>query len=410
MNILITNIWLQNLGGTEVFVRDLAKALFDDGHHIEVYSPRTGMLANEIRSFGIHVTDNIQMLKTVPDIIHAHHFLPCMEVMNVFRKCPVVYFVHDYSFNGDIPPVSERITKYVAVDALCLEKLFQYEIPREKTEVLHNWVDISRFRHRDIFKNKPERALVFSNYAKPDNHYRIISSTCRDFGIDIDGIGMGFGNSIADPERILPHYDIIFAKGKSAMEAMASGAAVIVCDFRGLGGMVTSSNFEYFRKYNFGMKTMNKIIEPRTLLAELNNYDPLDCKAVTERIRREASFDLYIKQIEILYDELINKFTLNSASIDYSIEQAIFSTFDLSQKASKVHSDHLEHRIREMGLSLQDLNQKINGLEIEKRELLQGINARKRENQQLTEELNRYREMQVDLNKKRKSFWRKLFL
>ena len=46
------------------------------------------------------------------------------------------------------------------------------------------------------------------------------------------------------PELLLPKYEIVFAKGKAAMEAMAVGTAVILCDFSGVGPMVSSTRFD----------------------------------------------------------------------------------------------------------------------------------------------------------------------
>ena len=91
--------------------------------------------------------------------------------------------------------------------------------------------------------------------------------------LEVDGLGQGFENSIFDPERVLPKYDIVFAKAKAAMEAMATGAAVIICDFRGLGGMVSSQNFQHFRRLNFGMKSMTKEITLDAISAELKKYN-----------------------------------------------------------------------------------------------------------------------------------------
>ena len=39
-------------------------------------------------------------------------------------------------------------------------------------------------------------------------------------------------------------YDIVFAKARAAIEAMAVGAAVIVCDFDGVGPMVSTENVD----------------------------------------------------------------------------------------------------------------------------------------------------------------------
>ena len=53
---------------------------------------------------------------------------------------------------------------------------------------------------------------------------------------------------MAQPERVLGRYDIVFAKAKAAMEAMAVGAAVVLCDFGGVGPMVTWADFDRLRR------------------------------------------------------------------------------------------------------------------------------------------------------------------
>jgi len=47
------------------------------------------------------------------------------------------------------------------------------------------------------------------------------------------------GATFEQPEEVLPNYDLVFAVGRAAIEAMAIGCAVIVADAYGLGGLVT---------------------------------------------------------------------------------------------------------------------------------------------------------------------------
>ena len=44
------------------------------------------------------------------------------------------------------------------------------------------------------------------------------------------------------PEAILGDYDLVFAKARAAMEAMATGCAVILCDRVGAGPLVCRAN------------------------------------------------------------------------------------------------------------------------------------------------------------------------
>jgi len=309
MRVLITNIWLVDWGGTEVYVRDLAIALHRRGIEVEVYSPELGLVAEEICRAGISVTDSLAGLEWVPDIIHAHHTKPALDVLAAFPGVPAIYVLHARNSPEDTPPKHSRILRYLAVDHNTLEQLLTEEgIPERHTEVALNWVDTERFAIRDSWRERPVNALVFSNYATKENHFRFIEEACAIAGITLDCRGRGIGDPIGDPESILRGYDIVFAKAKAAIEALATGAMVIPCDFKGLGEAVNPRNFAFQRKYNFGMRTLNKPIETQLLVEEMKKYDPRAIKAVAIRIRKEAALDSYVDHILLLYRETIKRY------------------------------------------------------------------------------------------------------
>ncbi len=309
MNILITNIWLLNFGGTEVYVRDLAKALLSLGHQIEIYSPHLGIVSRELTESGIHVTDSVDQLLLIPEIIHGHHTKPTLDVINKFPSVPVIYFLHDRLHPEDTPPVHQNIIQYVAVDYNCLDRLIHdAQIPPDQCTVIYNWVDTSRFKLRNHIADKPVKALVFSNYANKRNHYNTIKAACDETGITVRGIGNEFGNGIRFPEHILIEYDIVFAKAKAAMEALATGAAVILCDFRGLGEMVVPEKFDYYRQFNFGMKTLVRPIKKKLIIEEIKKYDPKKVFQSADLVHQHAHFGLSLDKIIQLYITTIQKY------------------------------------------------------------------------------------------------------
>lgn len=330
MNILITNIWLVNHAGTEVYVRDLAIALSGRGINVEVYSPELGVVANEIRSAGIHVTDSVDQLVNNPDLIHAHHFIPTMDAIIRFPEVPVVYFLHDRRNPVDTPPKYRNIMKYVAVDYNCLDRLvIDNGIPEQSTSILYNWVDTTRFRFRETFHDKPQKALVFSNTATPDNYFRTIQETCFALGIKTDGLGFNLRNSTRYPEQVLHDYDIVFAKAKAAMEALSTGAGVIVCDILGMGGMVCAENFDYFRKYNFGMKTLTRPVDPALIIREIEKYNVKDIKVTGQMIREDAAIGPLVDKILLLYNNAIKEYSQtrhvnNSYDDERTIQEYLF--------------------------------------------------------------------------------------
>ena len=85
-------------------------------------------------------------------------------------------------------------------------------------------------------------------------------------------IGLGSGRSCAAPETVLGDYDLVFAKGRAALEALAIGTAVIVCDAAGLGGMVCVDNLAEVRCLNFGIRALRKPITAESITREILRY------------------------------------------------------------------------------------------------------------------------------------------
>jgi hypothetical protein len=176
------------------------------------------------------------------------------------------------------------------------------------TETSYNFVDTARFQRRLPLPGRPTAALDFSNYARAivGNPVR---AACRRFGIDrIDVVGQTAGHPVDEPESILGKYDVVFAKARCALEAMATGCAVIVTDSAGLGGLVTRENVERLRRLNFGARAIQAApLTEDTLLAQLKCYDPDDAAKVTDYIRAEADIQSAITRWEAVYAEVLDE-------------------------------------------------------------------------------------------------------
>jgi hypothetical protein len=103
----------------------------------------------------------------------------------------------------------------------------------------------------------------------------------------------------------LRRYDLVFAKGRAALEALAVGCAVVLCDARGLGPMVTSAEFDDLRKWNFGMRLLIHQPSADRILAEVARYDPADVQALREKVRTNANLDDAVAQYAALYERVI---------------------------------------------------------------------------------------------------------
>ncbi|WP_291843172.1 glycosyltransferase [Maricaulis sp.] len=303
LRILITNNTLAYRAGSEMYVRDLAIALMKRGHFPVAYSPVLGQVADELRDHTIPVIDDLGVMDAAPDIIHGHHHHETMTAMMRYPDTPAILVCHGWVPWEEEPFAHPNIMRHVAVDALCRERLLTTRgIEPARVGMIHNFVDCERFGTVRDLPEQPRRALVFSNYA--NDVPAAIREACEAAGIaEIDIAGSGSGRSIADPGTTLCEYDIVFAKARAAMEAMASGCAVVVTHHAGLAGMVTSERLPALRSLNFGIRTMqSQRLSAETVARELALYDRSDAARVTVWMREHAALDVAVDAWLETYD------------------------------------------------------------------------------------------------------------
>jgi hypothetical protein len=306
LRILIVNVTLASRTGTETALRDLAFGLKAAGHKPTVYSPELGQIAAEIRASGIPVFSQLLDLPEEPDIVHGNHHVQTVEALLQCRSARGLFVCHDRLAHMSAPPRMERILRYVAVDYNCLERLTEeYAIPRHLTRVICNSVDTSRFLARPPLPQHPRRALVFSNYAEPGIYLDAVQQACARLNLPVDVVGSNVGNSSAAPELLLGEYDLVFAKARCALEAMAVGAAVVLSDMTGLGPLVTRAEVAALRPWNFGARLLREPLDPAGIVRQAQRYDAADAAAVSRYIRERASLSTAIGQYLQLYDELM---------------------------------------------------------------------------------------------------------
>ena len=305
LRLLLTNVTLAGYTGTEIVTRDLALGLHGRGNHVAVYAPTLGPIADELDRGGVRVVTTVDDIGE-PDIVHGHHFVETVEALLRFPRARGLFACHDRTAPHSIPPKLPAIQRYVAVDENCLERLQRdWEIPAADTRVILNAVDLARFQPRGPLPLKPTRALVFSHYASPGTHVEVVRAACDRLGIPVDVIGAGAGDVVPQPEARLPQYDLVFAKARCALEAMAVGAAVILCDAAGSGPMVTTDLVPRLRQWNFGARTLGDRLDADRLAREIQKYDPAQAASVSALIRQDASLDVALDQYQELYREMM---------------------------------------------------------------------------------------------------------
>jgi len=308
MRILITNQALTKRAGSELYVRDLALGLLARGHTPIVYSTELGEVAEEIRNATIPVVSDLDKIGAAPDVIHGQHHLETMTALMHFADAPAVYFCHGWLPWQEQPPKFPRIIRYLAVDDTCRDRLvFEHGIPEEQTEVLLNFVDLKQFKSRDSLPLRPKRAAVFSNHPAYAKWFQTVREACAARNIELDVIGWSDGEGCARPQDLLGNYDLVFAKGRAALEALAVGAAVILCDAKGAGPLVKTENIRQLRPLNFGVRTLRNPVDVASLTQEISRYDSNDAAKVSEFIRADADCEPVIDRLVSVYQEVLSQ-------------------------------------------------------------------------------------------------------
>ena len=285
LTVLIANRYMGWASGTMVGTCDLARELARQGHRPIVYTWLNGRGGRALMSAGIEVVDDLWRISGRPDVIHANHSPLMRGALLRFPGVPAVFVCHDPTDPWSATGPNPAIRRYFGVGEVCEKLLLSMGAPAALTGIRSNFVDMDRFAPRPGLPARPARALVFSNYATGQIQLPAIKEACRRLDIPLDVVGRGVGNATDHPGQILGAYDLVFAVGKSALEAMAVGAAVVLCDRTSVGPMVTATEFERLRSFNLGFGAPVEPLSAESLQKQIERYDSADAGRVRDLVR-----------------------------------------------------------------------------------------------------------------------------
>jgi hypothetical protein len=285
MKLLLTNDELHEVrGGTQVFISDLAAALQERGHTVAVYAWLRGSVSEALEARGVPVVSSPKACGFVPEVIHGQHHLATMTALCAFPSTPAIYYCHGYGPWQERPPRHPRILKYAGMaEAMRQWLAIESGRPSEDIHILPNSVHLGRFQQVRSLCQRPRRALIYGNAFIPPSHVSRIQQACDRAGVRLDKLGAPFGNAITAPEEVLPEYDLVFAIGRSALEAMACGCAVMPCSVRGCGPLVDPESLAFWSRRNFTVPGDIFPMEVKRIEKEIRRFDPGVAAEVTRR-------------------------------------------------------------------------------------------------------------------------------
>lgn len=287
-----------------MYVRDLAIHLRKRGVTPFVFSPVTGTVAQEISRLGISVVNKLRDLPATPDVMHLHHQMAALIPLLRYKTVPAIYLSHESVDVFGPPPLPHRYVELASVDLRCQEGMQKAINEKRQIKVIHNGVDTTRFKLRSPLPSRPRRAAIFSNYVGRTELLHNIETACHRMGLSLDMIGLASSSATNKPEDVLGSYDLVFAKARCALEALAIGCAVILCDVKGLGPIVTRADVARLRDWNFGVRLLTEEPTIEALCERIAAYDAADATAVSQYIRSQASLELMVDELLSLYQSV----------------------------------------------------------------------------------------------------------
>jgi glycosyltransferase involved in cell wall biosynthesis len=254
VNILLSNISLFEVGGSETWVRTMYDYLSRD-HTVHVFT-FNHRIWPDIRKYNRNVQYDLAILNHHQTLTHL---LPHGNIKRIITTS-----------HGVIPePEQPRAGAdvYCGVSEEVVEMLAVKGFP--KARVMRNPISLERFRATRHVKDELTNVLFLSNhqgYALP-----VIEEACEGLNLVV----YGQTNKRLDTEVLMNEVDLVIGLGRVVYEAMACERNVIVYDYLGADGFVTPDAMMGYRTHNCSGRYAKRSFTAESLREEMELYDPM---------------------------------------------------------------------------------------------------------------------------------------
>jgi len=317
MRILMTNHRLTWYSGSDTYLYTLGKELIKRGHILTVYSPNVSFALQGRRFIeaNFSVVSELKLdlklinIDTDFDVIHGQHSDVLSEAHSIFPKVPVLFVSHGVLPSLERYPHDVDISKYIGVSEEVVD--FQYkEIDKDRKEIIRNPIDTERFCYSFKKASKRLKILVASNYYHNEWGGDEIHEAVKILNADIEVMGTN-GKMTFATEEMIKECDIGIGVGRSILEIMSMGKPVIIGDYAGYDGVVTSKNYSKIRQNNFSSRTFKEQWDGKKLAKKIQmifggNYKQMG-KNNRDIILKYHNVKVIADRFEDLYKEISKK-------------------------------------------------------------------------------------------------------
>ena len=267
MKILMTNNSLDRRGGSESYLEVASAELRRLGHEIVLFSGHLGETADRLRHSGFDVHDRLADLPRDVDVIHGQHTNVIALVRERLPTVPLAFACHSWLISIEDPVSALGAGAYVVFNDVTRRRLAAHsattgtDIIRLRQPVEVTFADALR----EPINEAPRRAVAVSRSMRllPQR----LERACAASGIAFEWVGAEHTQS-TDPRREMRAADIVFAVGRTALEAMVDARAVLVIDESMRGGWVTDASYASLEADGFTGRYASAVDDVEVLLAQ----------------------------------------------------------------------------------------------------------------------------------------------
>jgi hypothetical protein len=265
---VLGNRLMAHAGGTETHLVTIGDQLLRLGHEVVIYSPELGPFADYARRRGLEVLDQPRELPDECDVVFAQDGLVVYDLAKRYPRAVTAFRICGDIFDFQSPPQVDGIVDLVVVLSDRYARLAQACAVEAPILRLRVPVDVDRLTPVGAIRERPRRAVILGNY--PDR-IQTVKEAWEPRGIEIGQIGGA--QQRYDLAAALENADIVVAKSRAALDAMACGRAVYVLDTFGGDGWVTPDAYAAMEADHFAGQSTDRVIGTAELQRDLADYD-----------------------------------------------------------------------------------------------------------------------------------------
>lgn len=257
------------LGGSESYLLTVAEQLDRLGHEVVVFTPEGGAGVEAARARGVEVVGERGLGEDF-DAALVQDAAVSYRVAELCPAVPQVFVAHSSKFDLQAPPQLDGVAAAVVVlNDRVAERMRSFA---RETEVvrLRQPIDLERFVVHGALPAQPRRALLLSNNPNADR-LAMLEEACAEAGLELSRLG-GLSGPTADIRPMMAGAEVVIGYGRSILEAMASGRAAYVYDWRSGDGWVSAQSYPEIEADGFAGGANGDMRDYSRLVDDLRGY------------------------------------------------------------------------------------------------------------------------------------------